>query len=594
MKKKVYPLLTLLPALLLVGCKTNSNNTTDDRNVVVEDFLDKTVDCYIGRSVSSITLRFFKENPNVPYIEPSTFLSKFYLVDTTCESNNSIYTYTSENHYISIDPSNDILTISDLDYFADIGPRLVTLYTPIKADPTTYVGGILPPMSYDLSEYGIHLYESESKAYVPLSTLSDCFSWTEGISVSYNEKDVYLVDGFNQYIPYAQLSNYSNYFSVIGDTSKQRNGDLIDFNYRELCFSIDKLNGHPAQVLIGKDNLDTYGLDYLLTNRFPEVKSLLNSKDRPKYVTGQYILFEILLYDGGHGHALYYPEENFDMNSYSSAVGNNSQTYELYLQCNADNNTRYTTKWNAASKARVAAFDNDQYANGRYNYWAWNTDNKIGLISFPSFYIDYSMWQDHYVNGEDVSEHSGDSLAFIYDTLKCFKENNIKNVVIDLTTNGGGDTYCLFSLISLITNKDSEFIVHDTAHNVDKIITYKYDSNFDGIFDENDCADEFDFKYAVLTSAASFSCANAFPMYLKDEGIMIMGEQSGGGSCCVGMLHTADGVPYRTSGIWKLINHDYIEHDFGVSVDVSLVTENDYSACFDLANLSSLMNDFYS
>ena len=77
------------------------------------------------------------------------------------------------------------------------------------------------------------------------------------------------------------------------------------------------------------------------------------------------------------------------------------------------------------------------------------------------------------------------------------------------------------------------------------------DTNFDGVFDEKDDANpKFDcsgMNIGVLSSKVAFSCGNQFPALMKDYGFPIMGERSGGGTCCIQVMQTADGQNYRIS-----------------------------------------------
>lgn len=51
----------------------------------------------------------------------------------------------------------------------------------------------------------------------------------------------------------------------------------------------------------------------------------------------------------------------------------------------------------------------------------------------------------------------------------------------------------------------------------------------------------------VLSSKVAFSCAHQFPTLMKDYGFPIMGEQSGGGTCCIQVMQTADGQNFMIS-----------------------------------------------
>lgn len=126
----------------------------------------------------------------------------------------------------------------------------------------------------------------------------------------------------------------------------------------------------------------------------------------------------------------------------------------------------------------------------------------------------------------------------------------------------------------------------DTVTGEKTCVSYLKDTNLDGAFDEKDMAVSYDLNFAVLTSEYTFSSANAMASILSDEGILILGEQSGGGSCSVQYCGTADGWLYTISNNIHLINKAGEDIDSGVPVKESLVKEGengscDYSALYD-------------
>ncbi len=128
--------------------------------------------------------------------------------------------------------------------------------------------------------------------------------------------------------------------------------------------------------------------------------------------------------------------------------------------------------------------------------------------------------------------------------------------------------------------------------------------------------DYSDLNFAVLTSGYSYSCGNQLPCLMKDAGVPIIGERSGGGSCSVQRDLTGEGLVYsHSSWISRLVNDAGEEIDDGVPVDVDLLeragskkerrvaefdgkrveTElHDYSSFYDLDNLSQVMNEIYA
>ena len=184
---------------------------------------------------------------------------------------------------------------------------------------------------------------------------------------------------------------------------------------------------------------------------------------------------------------------------------------------------------------------------------------------------------------------------------KANKDPNIKNFVIDLSSNGGGSADVLMALYSLITGERECTLKYQNVlqgQNINQ--KFLIDRNFDGKFDEADKDVHYDLNFAVLASRESYSCGNLFPSMMKDKGYMILGERSGGGACTILELNTADGFYYHMSGYMMRLTNDAGEViDAGIVPDKELVKtsadgKNDYSDCYNLDLLSSLMNEFYA
>ena len=162
----------------------------------------------------------------------------------------------------------------------------------------------------------------------------------------------------------------------------------------------------------------------------------------------------------------------------------------------------------------------------------------------------------------------------------CFNEieknENVKNVVIDLTCNAGGKTATLAYLISYLTNDPTITVSRELSGDVIEF-HYQTDLNQDGIYGSS--KDTFKDKYSfyILISGGSFSCGNHFPTICKDLGIAtIIGETSGGGSCVVSLISNASGYIYHSSSEnVSLIKDgdDYSHNDNGVTPDIKVDSE---------------------
>ena len=107
----------------------------------------------------------------------------------------------------------------------------------------------------------------------------------------------------------------------------------------------------------------------------------------------------------------------------------------------------------------------------------------------------------------------------------------------------------------------------------------------------------------MVTSKVSFSCGNLFPVLAKDEGIAILGERSGGGTCGLFVLTNPEGMAYTISGYSKYINKDNEDVDMGAPLDFELTSryidsdgkeQTDYSGLYDYESVASLIDEFYA
>lgn len=123
------------------------------------------------------------------------------------------------------------------------------------------------------------------------------------------------------------------------------------------------------------------------------------------------------------------------------------------------------------------------------------------------------------------------------------------------------------------------------------------DINFDNIYNEKDKITNYNFNYGVLTSDLTFSTANLFASLAKENGIMLLGEKSGGGACAILLSYTPENILYSISSPKHIVNNNGESIDSGIEVDANLVQTTDegkdYSKYYDLDTLSTLLNEFY-
>lgn len=213
---------------------------------------------------------------------------------------------------------------------------------------------------------------------------------------------------------------------------------------------------------------------------------------------------------------------------------------------------------------------------------------------FPRFLCDDSGWRKFY-KGEGprptAKDYPDDWLTALIDALeKAENDPEVKNFVIDISTNTGGSTDVVLFFTSLLCNKADYY--YENALTGQRIkSSFDVDRNLDGKFDEQDAEVKYHLNFAVLVSNCSMSCSNMFSALLKDYGIAVIGQRTGGGSSCSIFNPTAEGLGYyyythRAS----LSNTKHENIDKGIAPTYEL-DKDDY---FNLQKLTQLIESYYS
>ena len=189
---------------------------------------------------------------------------------------------------------------------------------------------------------------------------------------------------------------------------------------------------------------------------------------------------------------------------------------------------------------------------------------------------------------------------------KAEADPEVENFIVDITSNGGGSADIVMAMTSLIMGKS--YLSYDNPLTKQRsIVEYEVDRNFDGIFDEKDKDVHYNLNFGVLTSDISFSCGNLFPSMLKDNGIPVIGEKSGGGSCAIQAMCTADGFCFQISSFRSRLNTLAGENiDGGIVPDIVIpndemievqvmedrkMTVKNYKDFFDIEKVGQLVKE---
>ncbi|MBR1926502.1 MAG: hypothetical protein IJ840_01930 [Bacteroidales bacterium] len=565
---------------------------------------------------AQVTLRFYDSLPDVPYISVADFQSIVLPGSIMAVTHTGVGEYTLANADASavVNINNDVFVSEDFEAFANqmglLQPGMANVYYDgmpfVRYKSVAYTPSSVAT-TLDMGKYGIDIHaDGKGSVYFPFATLADMYTDLFYHHAGFNGEKVVVNTSVNE-VSLAEIDSTYNEPLLSRNT---RSESLADFNYKELCFAMDHFYGYPGRVKYNAQ-LKAKGLDRTLEEDVeagPEIKKLLLSTSMGEYFTGMMGLMAI--YFDGHT----------STEIFSSAVGNDREKYKDII-------AEYTRTQMAhmsfqglimeavapmmsmmSSSMAVAQLRPQAYGQGVTYFKKGDT----AVCVFDSFNSrNEKAWKDYYAGTgpmPTIENAPGDDMVIFLDALKkADADPEVKNLIIDITANGGGSADIVMAMTSLIMDKS--YISQDNSLTGQRaIVEYEVDRNFDGVFDEKDRDVHYDLNFAVLTSGMSFSCGNLFPSMLKDNGIPVMGETSGGGSCAIQAMCTADGFCFQISSFRARLNTLAGENiDGGVvpvlpistermtQVEVSeeeAVPAKDYSKYFDIDYLAKLLSEY--
>ena len=609
MRKKLFALLAamVLAITLLPACgaqQSAGGGATDDVADQVA-FTESELEVISSGedAPKTLTVRFYEETPSVPYIGLAQYMNLVFGDKATVEVEDGLATITStDGGKAVVDDAADTLTSESWGTFHNyIEPMqegkvqgFIDLGAPFMRIASLDYEEQSEPVVFDFAQYSIDLHVDEDDAYLPIATASDLMSDTGMNNIAYNGEKLALLRG---YAEQAVMLDPTWYASMAD--GEPRAQDMVDFAYNELCFAMDTLYSCSGKGAIDED-VKAEGFDATLSSKddyTKRVQELLKSTDKVEYAMG----LELLGYCVYNGH-VGMVDGPFQMSaSQNEALAAQMEQIrtELWPLVEQFGYSQYMQEM-SMRQAKEAQQQRDQIWTDGETYHEQGDTAVISLDSY--FRFDEEGWTAYLAGtGERPDgKTTEDTIGTLLSGLERAKANpEIKNVVFDLSANGGGSSDLLATSLAIILGK-AEIPMRDLNSGQRYTIVYDVDTLFDGSFDTAALAKEYDFNYAVLTSCSSFSCGNAFPSILHDVGIPVIGETSGGGTDMVSRFVTPEGLCLvMTDGFAEMTDAQGNNIENGTTPDVELVKTNadgtkDYSDLYDIAKLSEAVNSFYA
>ena len=510
---------------------------------------------------SKVTLRFYNDLPDVAYISAADFQSIVLPGSTMKVTHTGVGEYTLDNAGAKavVNVNKDVFVSSDFDAFTNmmdlLQPGMANVYYDgmpfVRYKSIKYMPAV-STVTLDFAKYGIDIHaDGKGAVYFPFATLADMYSDLFYHHAGFNGEKVVANTSVNE-ISLARIDPDYNKTLL---SKKTRSQSMADFAYRELCFAMDHFYGHPGRVALDA-SLKAKGMDRTLEEDLAAgrtIKKLLKSTNLAEYFVGMSGL-NALYYDG---------HTSMDI---SSVMGRDRSKYEDLVSEMRGLQEKHKDVMDAIRAGRSSM-------GGRYQdvmairtqrpecYETQDTYIKKGntaVCVFNSFNTRAEdAWNAYYAGKgpkPNINDNKGDSMVIFLDALeKAAADPEVENFIVDITANGGGSADIVMAMTSLIMNKS--YLSYDNPLTGQRsIVEYEVDRNFDGVFDKKDKKVHYDLNFGVLTSQVSFSCGNLFPSMLKDAGIPVIGETSGGGSCAIQAMCTADGFCFQISSFRSRLN----------------------------------------
>ena len=593
--KKTHALLTLCLSGLLASCslsfsfgpKSSENGGSKTSSSTSEaegedDFSYYSGDVEISKTYSKAKAYFgalntykylpcvnFSFAEDVPYVTIKdyyvTFFDSLFGEFFTVSGDEVTNRNTGVSLYFDVD-SNSIYSL-DFDQFVNFtgtsipvdafnaGDDTTDPLSSFDEEASTYQKG--SKTTYKLSAYHAQMVSYEDDIYVPFSYLDTITCMEIGYRFVWNGSDFYLCDPSYLYTNKTVTSYGESYYSGSLCTSV-RSQSFADYNYYSFLFEMRNFYG--KYDTLGISDLDakfeSLGLKSKLMNRLPSTADSAIADALIKVFA-----------DGGHTY--------FKNRGYGCKYSYNAD-YELQGKILED--ARYyrgAQAYNALSSYREAngITGNRVYMNG-----------STALIVFDEFSLNSKGTSP---TKKNVTSDTTSTFGIFYNAFKTISTNfSIKNVVFDVSMNGGGAAVALGHALSFLTNEAISLNMKNPHTGATFKEVIYIDNDFDGdASDDDSYAGKYNFY--IMTSPYSFSCGNAFPCIAKENGwAKIIGKKSGGGDCIVNEGVSPDGTIWSMSGNTALIHADGSSFDDGAEVDYDL----EYSSYYNLSTLDSFLS----
>ncbi len=564
---KTKNIVLILAFLALVSCSPLENKQESSSSPTETDVISATTHnskLYFGSLNEQATLpfpcTFFNFSEDVPYLELSQMGNNFFNLafgngrEIFVANENKLTNKLTETSLV-FDVDNNKITCADFDLFKSILATTVIhednftassdASAQIVEEKCSRTAG--KEMSWDLTRYGMKLVSYNEKIYAPFSIFETFMMTQTTRRLVFNGDNFYYASLPMMVDQNGNLNDYGKaYYGGSISTKSERSASFTKYFYGTFLLQLETYNGKlPTMAIADLDaEFDKKGYKAKLLSKDPVV-----ADEAVAEVINNYFG------DGGHtGFQHRGMSVSFDL----------EKDKELMMDI-LDHDERLKQNRIVMNELNTLRGDEAHHLN---------MSGETAIISFDEFALNEQGLAPTIYN---VEEDYKSTFGIFYN---CFKEiekhTEIKNVVLDVSLNGGGYAQALGESLSFLTDDDIYLTTKNTLTGATNTETVAYDTDLDGDFSDKDSyAGKYNFF--VLTSLFSFSCGNAFPNLVSENGWgKVIGQRSGGGDCVVGLTNGVDGTYFQMSSTSSILRNDGSNVDDGAEVDYEIDYEHFY------------------
>ncbi|MCV3743856.1 S41 family peptidase [Ureaplasma sp. ES3154-GEN] len=499
---------------------------------------------------------------------------------TLVEHTGSIWTYNisfgNQNAKVIVDTANNTFTIdspyfnrfthanNDLDYLQ----FLEGSETQTKSDPNKR------SWTFSLQEADLKFIENGNDVLIPLSIFNILFNSPNYYNLNFNGE---YISGVSMFVApgrpkYEEIKQ--NKLNSATQTEKDR-----QYNYNTLRFLMNNF----------------YGLKY---EKFPNGQKWEDTLSPYQ----KKLLLSTNVEDNNNGYIDVIQNNLQDLHSSIKSVS-------FYNSYNVGPNQRLGNQNLAFQNVYLTSiFLSEQKRNYFTQQGIQNPDGTLVSSNGSTMFVmppNFVVGSKRAIQNESIGQ---DTFTLFKKALELATKNNenpantqIKNVVIDLSLNGGGMSAALLKALGFLTDDP---IVNYSVNRLSGSISrqeFKVDTNADGDFADLDSYKN-KFKFFILSSVVTFSSANIMTGIAKENNLAtVIGNRTGGGAYAILPTTLPDGTSLQISSVegnfttnrpWSDINNisDLTDLEKGVApTDEHKISFADY---YDLPYINYLVNKF--